>query len=233
MMQFFSLPDEIRGVTFDIDKTLYDNDHYARHQIDLLIERLAQHRGEGVAETRRAVLHWQERYAAEHDGARQSLGNTFAALGVPIETSVAWREELIHPEHYLHADEYLQAALEQLAAHVRMIAVTNNPVRVGRSTLIALGVSSFFTHVVGLDSTLRSKPDPASFRRAAELLELEPRVLIAVGDRYEVDIEPALSIGMGGVLVEGVRDVYALPRALAAERRLLARREGGIEEATE
>lgn len=232
-MQFHSLPDEIRGIAFDIDKTLYDNDHYARHQIDLLIERLAQHRGESVAEARRAVLQWQERYAAEHDGARQSLGNTFAALGVPIETSVAWREELIHPEHYLHADEHLRTALEQLSAHVRLVAVTNNPVRVGRATLVALGVSSLFPHVVGLDSTHRSKPDPASFRRAAELLELEPRFVIAVGDRYEVDIEPALSLGMGGVLVDGVGDVYALPRALAAARRLMLRREGGIEEATE
>jgi HAD superfamily hydrolase (TIGR01549 family) len=216
-MQFYSLPLDIHGLVFDIDKTLYDNDQYARAQIDLLIERLSLERAETVAETRRAILRWQEEYAAANDGARQSLGNTFAAFGVPIETSVAWREELIHPEHFLTPDEHLATALEELARDYRIIAVTNNPVRVGRATLEALGVGWLFGHVVGLDSTLRSKPDPAAFRRAAEVLECDPGTVVSVGDRYEVDIVPALSIGMGGVLVDGVSDVYSLGRSL--ERR--------------
>lgn len=219
-MQFYSLPLDIRGLAFDIDKTLYDNERYARDQIDRLIERLARERGETVADTRRAILRWQEEYAAANDGARQSLGNTFAALGIPIETSVAWREELLHPEHFLGADEYLASAMADLAAQYRIVAVTNNPVSVGRATLETLGVSGFFPHVVGLDTTLRSKPDPASFRHAAEALECDPSQAVAVGDRYEVDIVPALSLGMGGVLVDGVRDVYSLSRALAEERRL-------------
>ncbi|MFW5738000.1 MAG: HAD family hydrolase [Spirochaetota bacterium] len=222
-MQFYSLPLEIRGLAFDIDKTLYDNDRYARDQIERLIERLAHERAESVADTRRAILRWQEEYAEANDGARQSLGNTFAALGIPIETSVAWREELIHPEHFLSPDEYLASAIADLATNYRIVAVTNNPVRVGRATLEALGVSSLFPHVVGLDTSLRSKPDPAAFRHAAEALACDPSQVVAVGDRYEVDIVPALSLGMGGVLVDGVRDVYSLPRALAEERRLANR----------
>jgi len=232
-MQFHSLPGRIEGLAFDIDKTLYDNDYYARNQIDLLIERLAQERSETVAETRRAILRWQEEYAQANDGARQSLGNTFAALGIPIQTSVAWREELIHPEHYLQPDEYLHRAIEELSGEYRVIAVTNNPVRVGRAALEALGVGGLFPHVVGLDSTLRSKPDPAAFRYAAEALGLSPESVVSVGDRYEVDIVPALSLGMGGVLVDGVHDVYSLPRALASERRLQGRRDAGVREATE
>ncbi|MFP4115162.1 MAG: HAD family hydrolase [Spirochaetota bacterium] len=232
-MQFFSLPTDIRGLAFDIDKTLYDNDYYARNQIDVLIERLAQERSENVAETRRAVLRWQEEYAQVNDGARQSLGNTFAALGVPVATSVVWRQELIHPEHFLQADEHLANALDQLAREYRLVAVTNNPVRVGRATLETLGVSRYFPHVVGLDTTMRSKPDPAAFRHAAEALGCEPAHVVSVGDRYEVDIEPALSLGMGGVLVDGVNDVYRLPRALASQRALEQRRDLGIEEATE
>ena len=216
-MQFYSLPSVIRGLVFDIDKTLYDNDYYAKHQIDLLIERLAEERSQTVAEASHAVLLWQQEFAAVNGGARQSLGNTFAALGIPMETSVAWREELIHPEHYLTSDEYLVRAIEELSHEYRIIAVTNNPVRVGRATLEVLGVSRFFPHVVGLDSTHCSKPDPAGFRHAAPVLECEPQTVVSVGDRYDVDIVPALSLGMGGVLVESVLDVYSLPRALAAQ----------------
>lgn len=232
-MQFFSLPRDIQGLAFDIDKTLYDHDHYARRQVEVLIERLAHERGETLAETRHAILAWQKEYEAANDGARQSLGNTFAALGVPMETSVAWREELIHPKHFLDRDEYLQRAVEELGREYRLIAVTNNPVRVGRETLEALGVSRFFEHLVGLDSTFRSKPDPAAFRHAIELLGCEPSRAVSVGDRYEVDIAPALSLGMGGILVKGVNDVYSLPRVLAEERRLEDRIDTGIREATE
>jgi HAD superfamily hydrolase (TIGR01549 family) len=232
-MRFFSLPRTIRGIAFDIDKTLYDNEYYARNQIDVLIERLSQERSETVADTRRAVLRWQEEFAAANDGAKQSLGNTFAALGIPIQTSVAWREELIHPEQFLSADEHLETALAEISRDYRIVAVTNNPVRVGRATLESLGVGALFTHVVGMDSTLTSKPDPAHFRRAAELIGCEADAVVSVGDRYEVDIVPALSLGMGGVLVDGVNDVYSLPQALREERRLEDRRDKGTREATE
>jgi phosphoglycolate phosphatase/putative hydrolase of the HAD superfamily len=32
-----------------------------------------------------------------------------------------------------------------------------------------------------------------------------------VGDRYDIDITLPLELGMGGVLVDGVEDVYRLP----------------------
>ena len=213
-MQCYSLPARIRALAFDIDKTLYDNDAYAEHQIDVLIERLARERSLTVADARSAIDAWQRAYAETHGGARQSLGNTFSGLGVPMETSIVWREELICPEEFLSPDDRLAAVMDALATRYRLIAVTNNPVLVGRATLEALGVASFFPQIVGLDSTLRSKPDPAPFVRAAEMLDVEPHAIVSVGDRYDVDIAPALSVGMGGVLVEGVRDVYVLPKRL-------------------
>jgi phosphoglycolate phosphatase/putative hydrolase of the HAD superfamily len=38
-----------------------------------------------------------------------------------------------------------------------------------------------------------------------------------VGDRYDVDIAPALELGMGGILVEGVEEVYSLKGFLNGE----------------
>jgi phosphoglycolate phosphatase/putative hydrolase of the HAD superfamily len=32
-----------------------------------------------------------------------------------------------------------------------------------------------------------------------------------VGDRYDIDIALPLELGMGGILVDGVEDVYRLP----------------------
>ncbi len=215
-MQLYALPDLIRGLVFDIDKTLYDHEAYARHQSDVLVERLAEERASSVEFAREEVEAWRDEHERRH-GVRQSLGNTFAALGIPMETSIEWRVELIRPDRFLGRDRRLREALDELRARYRIIAVTNNPERVGRATLEALGVDDLFAHVVGLDTTKRSKPDPRPFLHAARVLGCPAKVLVSVGDRYDVDIAPALKIGMGGVLVDGVRDVYSLSERLLEE----------------
>ena len=45
---------------------------------------------------------------------------------------------------------------------------------------------------------------------ALEKLGLEAKDCVAVGDRFNIDVELPLKMGMGGVLVEGVEDVYNL-----------------------
>ena len=216
-MRYYSVPCGLQGLVLDIDKTLYTHDGYARSQIDVLVERLSRERGEPLARTARLVGETQRELGRGSRGT-QSLGNTFAALGIPIEESVRWRNELIRPQEYLVPDERLRVTLTELAGRYRLIVVTNNPEAVGRRTLAALGVDDLLPLLIGLDTTGRSKPDPAAFVLAAELLGLLPQTMCSVGDRYDVDIAPALSVGMGGVLVDGVEEVYDLPSVLAGGR---------------
>lgn len=214
-MKLFSLPDSIRGIVFDIDATLYTNDAYANGQIRILIERLAERRGVGADAMEAEIEAYRSGWSAGHDGKKISLGNTFVAFGVPIEESVRWREELVRPEAFLEADPRLRETFRAFGPAVAFCAVTNNPSRIGERTLAALGVADFFTVVVGLDTVGVSKPHRAPFSRAAEAMGREARNCIAVGDRYDLDVAPALELGMGGVLVDGVEDVYSLPAALA------------------
>ena len=100
-MRVFSLPSRIEGIIFDIDKTLYDNEIYARHQIDVLIGRLAQELSLTFKEAQEKIRRCRADHEEREDNGCRSLGNIFAALGVSIETSVAWREDLIHPESFL------------------------------------------------------------------------------------------------------------------------------------
>lgn len=207
-MNFYALPETCGGIIFDIDKTLYNNDIYAQEQIDVLIRKLAEMRAVDFKEMKKQI---QERQKS-----CRSVGNAFVTFGIPIETSVTWREELIHPENYLEKDEKLREVLTVLTGRFPVMAVTNNPVKIGRKTLNALGVEDLFTEVFGLDTTMKSKPNPEIFRLAARRISCPPEKMISVGDRYAVDIEPALSIGMGGILVDGVQDVYALSGVLAS-----------------
>ena len=204
------------ALVFDIDGTLYSNAEYMRFQEDVLVEALARERGERIDATRAVI----DRMRSERQAAglgKTSLGRLFAELGVGVETSVRWRIELIDPQEWLDPDPRLAAVLAELATRYALAAVTNNPRAVGERGLEALGVRSRFGVVVGLDDTMASKPAAEPFVRAARLLGLPLGRCISVGDRYDVDIAPALAVGMGAILVDGVEDVYELPRTLNRE----------------
>jgi phosphoglycolate phosphatase/putative hydrolase of the HAD superfamily len=199
---------------FDVDSTLYTNPEYARSQIDLPVGRLARLRGKTFDEMNDEIACFRKDWARDHDGQQISLGNIFAALGVGIEETIRWREELYQPERHLAKDGQLRSALEQLEARFVLSVVTNNPVSIASRTLCALGVEDMFHAIVGLDTCGVSKPHEEPFMRAAILCGAVPESCVAVGDRYDIDIALPLELGMGGILVDGVEDVYKLPDLL-------------------
>jgi len=215
-MKVYRLPDQCTAILFDLDSTLYTNPEYARSQIDLPIERLARLRGVTFGEMNEEIDRFRADWAQKHEGQQISLGNIFITFGVDIRENARWREELYHPEHYLAEDRRLRSALERLKAQFVLAVVTNNPVSIAARTLSALGVEDLFharteVCIVGLDTCGVSKPHEEPFMRASVLCGAEPSSCVSVGDRYDIDIALPLELGMGGILVDGVDDVYKLP----------------------
>ena len=210
-MKIFRLPDQCEAILFDLDSTLYTNPEYARTQIDLPVERLAQHRGVTFSEMSEEIDLYRKNWAQEHEGQQISLGNIFTVFGVDIRENARWREELYQPERYLAADRKLRSALEQLESRFFLAVVTNNTVSIADRTLTVLGVEDLFHAIVGLDTCGVSKPHEEPFMRAAILCGAMPETCVSVGDRYDIDIALPLELGMGGILVDGVEDVYTLP----------------------
>jgi len=210
-MKIFHLPGQCAAILFDMDSTLYTNPEYAKSQIDLPIERLAHMRGIDASDMRESINRFREKWEKEHKGAQISLANIFNAFGVSIEEIIKWREELIAPEHYLMADTQLHHALEQLERRFVLAVVTNNPVSIAERTLAALRVADLFRVIVGLDTCGVSKPHEQPLIRAAMLCGTGLNTCVSVGDRYDIDIALPLELGMGGILVDGVEDVYKLP----------------------
>ena len=213
-MRLYHLPPHLQAIIFDIDSTLYTNKEYAIYQNDIQIRHFARLEGMDYEEAVQRVAHTRSQWSAQHGGQSLSLGNTFCLLGHPIEESIRWREELLEPEQFLCRDERLRASLEALSHRFRLACLTNNPVLVGKKTLAALGVEHLVPLVIGLDSCQASKPHPAPFLLALEKLHCPPEHCLAVGDRYHIDLALPLELGMGGILVEGVEDVYRLPALL-------------------
>ena len=216
-MKVYKIPTRVTTLIFDIDSTLYTNSAYAFEQIDCQVRAFAKERGISEDEARKMVNDYRKKYSLEHGGKKISLGNTLLAFGISIEKSVKWRETLMEPSDYLTRDEKLIKKLTELSSKYKMICVTNNPVFTARKTLEAIGISDFFKDIVGLDTCLKSKPAYEPFQTACKLTDSNPKECVAVGDRFDMDLSVPLELGMGGVLVNGVEDVYELNEILGGE----------------
>ena len=209
-MKIYKIPENLKAIIFDIDSTLYTCPAYAHEQIDCQVREFARVRGISADEARKMVADYRKKFAAEHNGSKVSLGNTLVSFGVPIEQSVEWRNKLMAPEKYLTQDDKLKEELILLQKSFQLICVTNNPVLPARKTLEAIGVSEFFPEIVGLDTCYKSKPAVEPFMTAVERLGVKAEECLAVGDRYDMDIALPLEMGMGGILISGVEEVYQL-----------------------
>ncbi len=209
-MKTYNLPYNPKTLIFDIDSTLYTNAAYAFEQVDCQVRQFARDRGITADEARHMVADYRKQYAAANNGKKISLGNTLLAFGIPIAQSVEWRKTLMEPADFLSRDEKLIQTLDTLQQRFNLICVTNNPVFTARKTLDAIGISEFFPQIVGLDTCLKSKPALEPFQKACELTATAPKDCIAIGDRYDMDIALPLQMGMGGILVSGVEEVYEI-----------------------
>jgi len=211
-MKTFSLPaNGIKALLFDMDSTLYTHDEYAQSQIDLPIERLARLQGKTFEQMDAEIAAFRKNWAENYGGKKISLGNTLTYFGVSIEENVRWREDLNMPEKYLVRDEALRQALIRLSRRFSLAVVTDNPVSVAVRTLSVLGVHDILQKIVGLDTLFLSKPHEKICTEAVKLCGASLEQCVSVGDRYDIDIALPLELGMGGILVDGVEDVYKLP----------------------
>jgi phosphoglycolate phosphatase/putative hydrolase of the HAD superfamily len=212
-MKVVAIGAEPSALIFDLDNTLYTNPAYVASQESALVERLARELGLSPEAAAGRIAELRAERSAAGLGTT-SLGKLFGALGIEVATSVRWREECIEPGKWLRRDARLDRVLGLLAKDYVLALTTNNPRLVGEKSLDALGVRSRFSVLVGLDDTLIGKPAAEPFLEAARRLGLEPARCVSIGDRFDVDLAPAMELGMGAILVTGVEDVYRLPDIL-------------------
>jgi phosphoglycolate phosphatase len=131
------------------------------------------------------------------DGAKTLLDRVFAARGAQAEPrhlaafvadyqADPVRETICYPG--------IEAALAALQAQGRPLGIcTNKPIGPTRLILEKLGLTPFFTSVIGGDSTPYRKPDPRHL--AAVLAEMEVTDAIMVGDHHN-DMRAAAGLGL-------------------------------------
>lgn len=213
-MKIYKIPENLKTIIFDIDSTLYTNDEYAVEQVDVQLRHFAKIKNTTPEQIRKMIEDFRNNYRKEHDGKNISLGNTLTHFGISIEESIKWRENLLEPKNFLHPDSKLIEVLSKLKEKFNMICVTNNPVLPAFKTLQAIGIDKLIPEIIGLDTCHKSKPDPEILKLAAKKTNAKIDECLSVGDRFDIDLRLALELGMGGILVDGVEDVYTFDKLL-------------------
>ena len=195
----------IRAIVFDVDGTLYCSEDYLKHLTRAIIEALAELMG---VDLRRAELIF---HSVKNRVKTVSMG--LELLGIDRRRFYEAVVERVEPCKYIRPRPELKELLSHLRARdIKVGCHTNSSRRLAEMVLRCLGLGlEDFDLVITCDDA-EPKPSEDGYLAAMKILGLRPDEILYVGDRWEVEVEPAKRLGMRTALVSqkprGDPDIY-------------------------
>jgi putative hydrolase of the HAD superfamily len=188
----------IKAVIFDLDNTLVDFMAMKRQAIDAAISSMIDAGLRLPAEEVRERIDtiYKEKGIEFQNVFDQLLYDVFRKVDYKILSAgiIAYRrarEAALVP--YPHVSLTL---VDLVKRGMKLAVVSDAPRREAWLRLCYLNFHHFFDAVVTFEDTGERKPSPAPFRRALDLLAVEPQEAIMVGDWPERDVVGAAQVGM-------------------------------------
>ncbi len=184
----------MRLAVFDLDGTLVDSRKDLADAVNALL-----------AELGRPSLSEAAVGEMVGEGARVLIDRALAASGVEAALAPAALQRFLalydarllnHTAPYDGIPELLQA----LHGRTRLAVLTNKPGAASLRILEGLKLARFFDEVIGGDSALLRKPDPAALLHLMDRFGSTPEETVLVGDS-RIDLETARNAGVRACLV--------------------------------
>ena len=220
----------VKWLFFDIGDVLFDEN--AQHQY-LFHSLLLAMRRQGMDVT------WDAYHAQLKECVRQTPGRAHleaVAAFVPdeaqgksiIDAGNAEYHEMRKPRPYGMLTDNILSVVQELRRDFQLGIIANQHPPI-MDALRDYGLRPYFD-VIAIDEILGvSKPDPAIFRWALEQANCAPEEAIMIGDRADVDVAPAKTMGLGTVRFKrGQLYVYYDPRSDAERADVVVYQAGEI-----
>lgn len=188
----------IKGIIFDLDNTLVDFMKMKREAINAAIHSMID---AGLKLSPEQALSridaiYKERGIEFQNVFDQLLYEVFQKVDYKILSAgiIAYRrarEAALVP--YPHVNITL---VELVKRGLKLAVVSDAPGREAWLRLCYLNFHHIFDYVVTFEDTGERKPNPGPFRKALELLKIDPHEAIMVGDWAERDVVGAAAVGM-------------------------------------
>lgn len=188
----------IKAVVFDLDNTLVDFMAMKRQAVSAAINSMID---AGLRLTHEEV---QARIDAIYKERGIEFQNVFDQLLYDVFQKVDYKILSAGIIAYRRAREaalvpypHVNMTLIQLVKRgLKLAVISDAPGREAWLRLCYLNFHHTFDHVITFDDTGERKPSPVPFRKALELLHVQPHEAIMVGDWAERDIFGAAQVGM-------------------------------------
>jgi putative hydrolase of the HAD superfamily len=208
------LSDEIRGIVFDLDGTLYVSDQFAAEIQGVAAMYLAGLMQISKVEAESLMVATRLKLS-EESGMTQTLSAVCIELGGSVREMHRFFENNLRPEAYLVRDERVVQLLKRLAARYSLYIYTNNN-RVLTARIVSyLGFDSVVRGVFAIDDFWQNKPHEGMVNRVLEEIGLSPNEALFVGDRYDVDLRVPEQLGCPVYLSHNLEQLLRLEELLA------------------
>jgi len=199
----------IKALIFDLDGTLYHSPLVYKRFAEAAYYTYAKYSHIDYDEAKRLV---EERRAElkKQSGCAVPYTRTLISYGVPIGI---WHKEnsaYFDAGEYIAEDQQLRQSLKRLKTKYQLVVLTNNNQIQTERILISLGIFALFHQVFTYNSFELLKPDPELFKKIVETMKVSFEECLMIGDRTDVDLEPARKLGMRTLTVNGPEDIYKL-----------------------
>jgi putative hydrolase of the HAD superfamily len=204
---------EIKGIVFDLDGTLYVCDRFAVEIQDAAAAYIAGLKQVSQAEARLVMAATRLRLM-EESGTIQTISAVCTALGGSVQELHRFFEQNLRPEAYLVRDERVIRLLERLAEHYSLYIYTNNNRVLTARIMNYLGLDGVVSNIFTIDDTWIGKPDEGMVKEVLTLIGLSPAEALFVGDRYDVDLRVPEQLGCPVYLSQDLEQLLKLEKFL-------------------
>ena len=199
----------IKVIFFDLDGTLYKSNEIRQAFSEAAYHTLARFKNIPL-EKAQAIIEDRRTELGKKQGSPVPYTLTLVSCGIPIEL---WHKENIaffDPRDYLSKDKKLKQNMLMLKEQYRLAILTNNNDIQTERIIEALDILNLFDKVFTYNSFNLLKPDLNFFKKAAHEMGVKPQECCMIGDRYDVDLNPAKELGMQIYEVKGPEDINNL-----------------------
>ena len=201
----------LKAVLFDLDDTLYDHLHSAKHGLIALSQRYPVMRDVPIRELEGRYSQALEQVhvrllrgeVTQTEARTQRMQQLFRSFAIEVTDDKAFAEYKQFRRDYDSACQCVQgteALLDRLRElGLRLAIVTNNLVSEQLPKLRQLGIHDYFEVISISEEVGVSKPEPRIFEVTLDRLAVSSSEAVMVGDSLASDIDGARSFGIRSV----------------------------------
>lgn len=192
----------VKGLSFDLDDTLYDNEPVIRNAFRELFNYLisqypdigGQYSFEDFLNAAKRIKKIHSKEADLGKLRRLHIRQVLTSSGYPSDIdstqnkkayAIFWQAR---QKVKLYPD--VHSVLKQLSSQLPLLSISN-----GNACTKTMGIDQYLQHSINARDTGKAKPHPSMFLLACDKLAIEPDQLVHIGDNIEMDVTGATRAG--------------------------------------